>query len=477
MIAIDENSKTFQREVIIFLISKLIETNLNQQLNRDQILSDINNFLNKNNIYDIEGLLSKSSDISKILRVPAGALNSYISKNVFKAIQYLKKEKETINLYLSDEKNSILKVLKHFFLYDLSNSNFICDNDKYVLVQPNKKILENTRDIIETTKNQESPVDSKKSSDVKQKTLPKTEEISIIQEIIQKFSNLKFDKDLSTKIEELDDSSISKVDTVEKEEEDIQGLDVSTEQIISDKKPQAIKSSKIESISIITELLQTFSELFPIKNDLQMLVNKEEDSKPLIHFEIDQEEPENDLNLNQEDITIIPFTISDYMDVRKEIQKFKTNQDMSGYQQFISSSNQAVKSCIALMNIQKKENEPAFNLKSELQKVSIKLNVSVGSLLEFYQRIKRYNVCIGAIKQASDYLQKASPHLYKSFLEIKEPFLDFLSELNPANDEDFHTQNLQKKLKILLLPVHDVNLRNKLSVFLEHLIQKMIKLL
>ncbi len=476
MIAIDENSKTFQREVIVFLISKLIETNLNQQLDRVQVLSDINNFLNKNNINDIEGLLSKSSDVSKILRIPPTAFNSYISKNAFKVIQYLKKEKETINLYLTDEKNSILKLLINFFSYDLSNSYFTYDNDKFVLVQPTKRILENTRDTIEISKNQQSSVDSKKISDVKQKLLPKTEEISIIQEILEKFSNLKFEKDLSSKLEQVDVRLIPKVDIIS-EEEDIKGQSITTEQNISDKKIQKDKLFKIETISIITELLQNFKELFPVEKDLQVILNKEEDSKPKIHFEINEDESEKDLDHNKDDIVIIPFTISDYIGVRKEIQKFKTNQDMIGYQQFLTSSNQGIKASIALMNIQKKENEPAFNLKSELQKVSIKLNVSLGSLFEFYQRLKRYNVYIGAVKQASDYLQKVNPHLYKSFLEIKEPFLDFLSELNPTNEEEFNTQNIQKKLKILLLSIQNENLRNKLSVFLEHLIQKISKLL
>ncbi len=473
MLVIDENSKTFQREVIFFLISKLLESSVNNPTNREQILNEINQYLEKNDIYDVEKLLSKSSEISKILRVSSNAFSAYVSKNVFKVIQYLKKEKETINLYISDEKNSFLNLLKILFPSDLSNSYFTLDNEKYVLVLPKKRILENTHEKVEPTDHQKPQAILKESAETKQK--PSLEaEVSIIQEILQKFSNLKFREDLTAKLMELDKVNVSLVSTKEKEDNEEKafsnGLKINNEKIS--------KSTPIieESLSIIQELLEIFSEIFPIKKDLQNLLKKEE-QQSIQYIEPSEDNKPKDL---QEESTVsfipIPFTISDYLELRKKIQHFKTNQDIANYQNFVASSSQSVKACIALMNIQKKENEPAFDLKIEIQKASLKLNIPYNSLLEFYQRLKKYNVCLGAIKQAGDYLQKTHPDLYKAFIEIKEPLLDFLSQLEPSND-DFETDTLQKKLKILLLSIQEESTRNKINNFLVHLTQKMLKLL
>ena len=442
MLSVDEQSKSFQREVIDTLLKKLLDSLKIDPSNKSELYNQLTNYLDNHQIYSIDSLIQNSSQVARILRINPQSLNEIIQKNYFKIVQQLKKQKESFNLFLKDEKQNIIDIIiQHIFPSNLFDSYFKEENQLYVLYLPNQKIVERS---VSTLKESELTKQENKTQKTTQPQQPPKEEKSILKEILELFPNVQAIKNLAAEVESLE-AIVIKEEKQEKRQVHI------TQQKQSD------------SESILREILTNFSDLFPISKDLQKIIDQEEMAQQT-EIKSTSEQTEE----TQKDFIPIPFTIAEYVDLRKKLQQYKN--DPNAYANFIKTANQNQKSVIAILNIISRENDPNFLLENYLENVSIKLNASKESIRELYYRIKKYNMCIGFLKQAAEHLKKHEPKLHNYFLGIYEPLLDFISLLNGENQEQFLESNIDKNLKLLLISIIDENDRQKLLSFLKRFI-------
>ena len=442
MLSVDEQSKSFQREVIDTLLKKLLDSLKIDPSNKSELYNQLTNYLDNHQIYSIDSLIQNSSQVARILRINPQSLNEIIQKNYFKIVQQLKKQKESFNLFLKDEKQNIIDIIiQHIFPSNLFDSYFKEENQLYVLYLPNQKIVERS---VSTLKESELTKQENKTQKTTQPQQPLKEEKSILKEILELFPNVQTTKNLAAEVESLE-AIVIKEEKQEKRQVHI------TQQKQSD------------SESILREILTNFSDLFPISKDLQKIIDQEEMAQQT-EIKSTSEQTEE----TQKDFIPIPFTIAEYVDLRKKLQQYKN--DPNAYANFIKTANQNQKSVIAILNIISRENDPNFLLENYLENVSIKLNASKESIRELYYRIKKYNMCIGFLKQAAEHLKKHEPKLHNYFLGIYEPLLDFISLLNGENQEQFLESNIDKNLKLLLISIIDENDRHKLLSFLKRFI-------
>ena len=442
MLSVDEQSKSFQREVIDTLLKKLLDSLKIDPSNKSELYNQLTNYLDNHQIYSIDSLIQNSSQVARILRINPQSLNEIIQKNYFKIVQQLKKQKESFNLFLKDEKQNIIDIIiQHIFPSNLFDSYFKEENQLYVLYLPNQKIVERS---VSTLKESELTKQENKTQKTTQPQQPPKQEKSILKEILELFPNVQTTKNLAAEVESLE-AIVIKEEKQEKRQVHI------TQQKQSD------------SESILREILTNFSDLFPISKDLQKIIDQEEMAQQT-EIKSTSEQTEE----TQKDFIPIPFTIAEYVDLRKKLQQYKN--DPNAYANFIKTANQNQKSVIAILNIISRENDPNFLLENYLENVSIKLNASKESIRELYYRIKKYNMCIGFLKQAAEHLKKHEPKLHNYFLGIYEPLLDFISLLNGENQEQFLESNIDKNLKLLLISIIDENDRQKLLSFLKRFI-------
>jgi hypothetical protein len=442
VLSVDEQSKSFQREVIDTLLKKLIDSLKIDPSTKSELYNQLTNYLDNHQIYSIDSLIQNSSQVARILRINPQSLNEIIQKNYFKIVQQLKKQKESFNLFLKDEKQNIIDIItQHIFPSNLFDSYFKEENQLYILYLPNQKIVERS---VSTLKESELTKQENKTQKTTQPQQPLKEEKSILKEILELFPNVQTTKNLAAEVESLEAIVIKE----EKQEE---------------RQVHITQQKQSDSESILREILTNFSDLFPISKDLQKIIDREEmPQQTEIKSTSDQTEE------IQMDFIPIPFTIAEYVDLRKKLQQYKN--DPNAYSNFIKTANQNQKSVIAILNIISRENDPNFLLENYLENVSIKLNASKESIRELYYRIKKYNMCIGFLKQAAEHLKKHEPKLHNYFLGIYEPLLDFISLLNGENQEQFLESNIDKNLKLLLISIIDENDRQKLLSFLKRFI-------
>ena len=442
MLAVDEQSKSFQREVIDTLLKKLLDSLKIDPSNKSELYNQLTNYLDNHQIYSIDSLIQNSSQVARILRINPQSLNEIIQKNYFKIVQQLKKQKESFNLFLKDEKQNIIDIIiQHIFPSNLFDSYFKEENQLYVLYLPNQKIVERS---VSTLKESELTKQENKTQKTTQPQQPPKQEKSILKEILELFPNVQTTKNLAAEVESLEAIVIKE----EKQEE---------------RQVHITQQKQSDSESILREILTNFSDLFPISKDLQKIIDQEEMAQQT-EIKSTSEQTEE----TQKDFIPIPFTIAEYVDLRKKLQQYKN--DPNAYANFIKTANQNQKSVIAILNIISRENDPNFLLENYLENVSIKLNASKESIRELYYRIKKYNMCIGFLKQAAEHLKKHEPKLHNYFLGIYEPLLDFISLLNGENQEQFLESNIDKNLKLLLISIIDENDRQKLLSFLKRFI-------
>jgi len=442
VLAVDEQSKSFQREVIDTLLKKLLDSLKIDPSNKSELYNQLTNYLDNHQIYSIDSLIQNSSQVARILRINPQSLNEIIQKNYFKIVQQLKKQKESFNLFLKDEKQNIIDIIiQHIFPSNLFDSYFKEENQLYVLYLPNQKIVERS---VSTLKESELTKQENKTQKTTQPQQPPKEEKSILKEILELFPNVQTTKNLAAEVESTEAIIIKK----EKQEE---------------RQVHITQQKQSDSESILREILTNFSDLFPISKDLQKIIDQEEMAQQT-EIKSTSEQTEE----TQKDFIPIPFTIAEYVDLRKKLQQYKN--DPNAYANFIKTANQNQKSVIAILNIISRENDPNFLLENYLENVSIKLNASKESIRELYYRIKKYNMCIGFLKQAAEHLKKHEPKLHNYFLGIYEPLLDFISLLNGENQEQFLESNIDKNLKLLLISIIDENDRQKLLSFLKRFI-------
>ena len=442
MLSVDEQSKSFQREVIDTLLKKLLDSLKIDPSNKSELYNQLTNYLDNHQIYSIDSLIQNSSQVARILRINPQSLNEIIQKNYFKIVQQLKKQKESFNLFLKDEKQNIIDIIiQHIFPSNLFDSYFKEENQLYVLYLPNQKIVERS---VSTLKESELTKQENKTQKTTQPQQPPKQEKSILKEILELFPNVQTTKNLAAEVESLEAIVIKE----EKQEE---------------RQVHIIQQKQSDSESILREILTNFSDLFPISKDLQKIIDQEEMAQQT-EIKSTSEQTEE----TQKDFIPIPFTIAEYVDLRKKLQQYKN--DPNAYANFIKTANQNQKSVIAILNIISRENDPNFLLENYLENVSIKLNASKESIRELYYRIKKYNMCIGFLKQAAEHLKKHEPKLHNYFLGIYEPLLDFISLLNGENQEQFLESNIDKNLKLLLISIIDENDRQKLLSFLKRFI-------
>ncbi len=442
MLSVDEQSKSFQREVIDTLLKKLLDSLKIDPSNKSELYNQLTNYLDNHQIYSIDSLIQNSSQVARILRINPQSLNEIIQKNYFKIVQQLKKQKESFNLFLKDEKQNIIDIIiQHIFPSNLFDSYFKEENQLYVLYLPNQKIVERS---VSTLKESELTKQENKTQKTTQPQQPPKEEKSILKEILELFPNVQTTKNLAAEVESTEAIIIKK----EKQEE---------------RQVHITQQKQSDSESILREILTNFSDLFPISKDLQKIIDQEEMAQQT-EIKSTSEQTEE----TQKDFIPIPFTIAEYVDLRKKLQQYKN--DPNAYANFIKTANQNQKSVIAILNIISRENDPNFLLENYLENVSIKLNASKESIRELYYRIKKYNMCIGFLKQAAEHLKKHEPKLHNYFLGIYEPLLDFISLLNGENQEQFLESNIDKNLKLLLISIIDENDRQKLLSFLKRFI-------
>lgn len=442
MLAVDEQSKSFQREVIDTLLKKLLDSLKIDPSNKSELYNQLTNYLDNHQIYSIDSLIQNSSQVARILRINPQSLNEIIQKNYFKIVQQLKKQKESFNLFLKDEKQNIIDIItQHIFPSNLFDSYFKEENQLYVLYLPNQKIVERS---VSTLKESELTKQENKTQKTTQPQQPLKEEKSILKEILELFPNVQTTKNLAAEVESLEAIVIKE----EKQEE---------------RQVHITQQKQSDSESILREILTNFSDLFPISKDLQKIIDQEEMAQQTEIKSTSEQSEET-----QKDFIPIPFTIAEYVDLRKKLQQYKN--DPNAYANFIKTANQNQKSVIAILNIISRENDPNFLLENYLENVSIKLNASKESIRELYYRIKKYNMCIGFLKQAAEHLKKHEPKLHNYFLGIYEPLLDFISLLNGENQEQFLESNIDKNLKLLLISIIDENDRQKLLSFLKRFI-------
>jgi hypothetical protein len=442
VLSVDEQSKSFQREVIDTLLKKLLDSLKIDPSNKSELYNQLTNYLDNHQIYSIDSLIQNSSQVARILRINPQSLNEIIQKNYFKIVQQLKKQKESFNLFLKDEKQNIIDIItQHIFPSNLFDSYFKEENQLYVLYLPNQKIVERS---VSTLKESELAKQENKTQKTTQPQQPLKEEKSILKEILELFPNVQTTKNLAAEVESLEAIVIKE----EKQEE---------------RQVHITQQKQSDSESILREILTNFSDLFPISKDLQKIIDQEEMAQQT-EIKSTSEQTEE----TQKDFIPIPFTIAEYVDLRKKLQQYKN--DPNAYANFIKTANQNQKSVIAILNIISRENDPNFLLENYLENVSIKLNASKESIRELYYRIKKYNMCIGFLKQAAEHLKKHEPKLHNYFLGIYEPLLDFISLLNGENQEQFLESNIDKNLKLLLISIIDENDRQKLLSFLKRFI-------
>jgi hypothetical protein len=442
VLSVDEQSKSFQREVIDTLLKKLLDSLKIDPSNKSELYNQLTNYLDNHQIYSIDSLIQNSSQVARILRINPQSLNEIIQKNYFKIVQQLKKQKESFNLFLKDEKQNIIDIItQHIFPSNLFHSYFKEENQLYVLYLPNQKIVERS---VSTLKESELTKQENKTQKTTQPQQPLKEEKSILKEILELFPNVQTTKNLAAEVESLEAIVIKE----EKQEE---------------RQVHITQQKQSDSESILREILTNFSDLFPISKDLQKIIDQEEMAQQT-EIKSTSEQTEE----TQKDFIPIPFTIAEYVDLRKKLQQYKN--DPNAYANFIKTANQNQKSVIAILNIISRENDPNFLLENYLENVSIKLNASKESIRELYYRIKKYNMCIGFLKQAAEHLKKHEPKLHNYFLGIYEPLLDFISLLNGENQEQFLESNIDKNLKLLLISIIDENDRQKLLSFLKRFI-------
>ena len=445
MLTVDEQSKSFQREVIDSLLKKLLDSLKIDPSDKSELYNQLTNYLDNRQVYSIDSLIQNSSQVARILRINPQSLNEIIQKNYFKIVQQLKKQKESINLFLKDEKQNIIDIItQHIFSSNLFDSYFKEENQLYVLYLPNQKIFEKSDSTLKGAEANKQEDKIQKSTQPPQS--PK-EEKSILQEILELFPNVQTTMNLTAKIESLEANVLSPTEEKQDERQNI---------------PQ---QKQIDSESILKEILTNFSSLFPISKDLQKIVDV--DKEEMVQYTEIQDTSSQREEL-QKDFIPIPFTISEYVDLRKKLQQYKN--DPNAYANFIKMANQNQKSVIAILNIISRENDSHFLLENYLEHVSVKLNIPKEAVSELYYRIKKYNMCIGFLKQAAEHLKKHEPKLYNNFIRIYEPLLDFISLLNGENQEQFLESNIDKNLKLLLISIIDENDRQRLQSFLKKFI-------
>ncbi|GIX42803.1 MAG: hypothetical protein KatS3mg129_2536 [Leptospiraceae bacterium] len=453
MLAVDEHSPSFQKEAIEFLLKRILDSLKIDSSKKYNLFHQIRQYLDENHINSIESLLQNSYTIAQILHIKPESFNEVIQKNYFKIIQYLKKQKETYNIFLTDEKQNLIEIIsKYIFPADLSLAYFQQEDYYYVLNFPSKKIIDATVDsyknAIERQQNNENLQEKKVSNHII------SEEISIIQEILQKFPDIYVSKNLSLELDSVLNQNFT-MESAIKEKQDIKQINTS---IIDD------------NHSIIEEILNTFSDILPVSVDLQELINQEEIESNQINQSNDIKNKQGSFKNNL--VLKIPLSITEYLQIRKKLHYFKIQNDSIGYQNFLQNADEKIKSCIAILNILSNEKTPNFSLELSIDKIAQKVSYSKESLLELYYRIKKYNLCIGFVKQASEYLKNHDKKLYEYFVKIYEPLLDFISLLEKDNEDFFMEKNIDKNLKLLLISVQDENDRHKLHIFLKNFIYK-----
>ncbi len=435
------NNIEIQKEAFIFLIQKILESTRNPQ--REKILGELKVRL-FNADFSLDVIIKNSDYISKLLGISRTSFEDYLSKNFFKSLQYLKKQKESFGLSIKDEKTSIIQLIaQNFTKLDLSSGFFKHIDDAYILVYNNQEIPEIH------LQNQSLPqeIELSQKPSIEKTIQISEEEVSIIQEIINKFINqLKIPEQLLLKEEPQNDDDFS--------------IDIDDS---SPNEPETIRGE----MSIIEEIIIKFEDIIKANQDnIQKIREKmqEEEISDLDSIEI--LENKNDF---QKDFSRIPFTFSEYLELRNKIQYFQIHKKMNEYQNFIQSSREVIKAIIGILNILTKEKtDPDFNENLYLESLSEKLAFSIEELKDLYYRIKNYNLCLSYLKKIEISLKEQNQLFYQYFLNINSQIINFLSLYSENYDfESYINENIDFLLISIKNEDHKIKFKNYLEkVFL-----------
>ncbi|MFN3604005.1 MAG: hypothetical protein ACK4UJ_04775 [Leptonema sp. (in: bacteria)] len=453
MIKINENSEGFQKEVICYLFQKIFESFIKEPTQKKKCNSDFINLISKKKIVSVESLLSNLDFIIKEFSLPKNPVDEFIRKNYFKAIQIIKKQKEMLNTFLKTE-DSLKLLSREILAKDLSQGRFLVDTqDRYSLKLSNGIIPEIGFDR-KPMHTQFLKEKEDKTKEIEKKNSP-LEEISVLKELLTLFPEIEAKpKDILKNIFKFD------------------------YEVLEEKKSLIPKEKNInhtisEEVSILQEILDFFGLELKEKegrlNELHELIIKEDNSMIETNPLDSVSNHGNHLNTENQDFEKIPLEIGAYWDLRVKLQNFKLRNQIQEYQEFLNHSDNTIKTCIGILNIINKESQSQnFSKDNALQNLADHLNFSYESIQELYNRIKKYNTFLGYVKQGGQYLKEKNPKLYPFFLKIQTSLLeliDSLEEYSFLNNEEFK-QEIEKKIKILLLFIQEEEIRTNLMSFL-----------
>lgn len=451
MVVVDENAPSFQKEVIQFLFEKIFE-NIKDQEIRKIYRQELRQFLDENKIDNIESLLAKIVFIAKKFNLPSTTIEDFIRKNYFKATQIVKKQKELFNSLLKNESNFLKFLAQDLFNKNLSNAMFVFQNEeKYILKFPDKIISEINNENLE--KQKEVQLNNLKQQQKQNSLETYQEENSLLKEIIKLFP-------------EIEKKSKEKLKEIEKYD-----LPIENETNNKEKRETFLEVKNFEEkISVLKEISKQFENLLKEKEDhikqISTIIDKEESNFTQENEQRSMLDTQNSL---EEDFEKIPLEITEYLQLRTKLQYFKDHNQINEYNQFINSAKENIKATIGILNIINKENQQKDYLKDQsLEQLANKLNFQKKSVVDLYNRIKRYNFFISLIKQGNLYLKEKYPSLYNHYIEIQNSLLELLVELEEYENlsEEEWKLELEKKLKILLLFIKEEKLRSNIKNFL-----------
>lgn len=463
MILIDENSVNFQREVIVYLFQKIFENFIKDLNQRKKIHAELLQLIDSKKIYNVEDLLSQIDLIAKQFSLPKNFIDDFVRKNYFKATQIIKKQKELLNSFLKNDTNSLKLLSKEIFDNDLSTAKFLMNGEaKYILKLSDKTIQDGSSNSNDA---QTIPVNiQKKEEKPKKQDIPLEEENSILKEILSLYPDIEKSSKEAFK-------NIYKFDFVTTTQE-VQG---------GAAKEKTVKTIPVEEeLSILKEILDFYGVLLAEKkrriDQLERLLEQEEENSNIS----DSLETNSVESIKEENIEKIPMEISEYLELKIKLQNFKVNNQIKEYQEFLNQSPKHIKACVGILNIMNKEIQiQNFQKEKAFEKLSYSLQYSYESIHEFYNRIKTFNTYIHFVKQGAQYLKEKQPNLYPLFVQIQKPLLELMDIVltNFEMNEIEFKQELEKKIKILLLFIKEENTRTHLGNFLINFILKSRKVL
>ncbi len=457
MIHIDESSQTFQKETISYLFDRLLESFVKDPIQRKKNFAELLDFIDSKKLYSVDDLLSQIDQISKQFSVPKNIVDDFIRKNYFKATQIIKKQKELLNLFLKNDTNCLKVLSREVFNHDFSNAKFVFNQTYYVIKFPDKTISEKNSN--------SSVVETLHISTLQKKEQPKKQDQSSVEEV----SILKEILSLYPDIEKTSKDALKNIQMYHSLETSQENQRISVKEKTS--KPVFFK----EELSILKEILDEFGRLLVEKKNrieqLQLLLMKEE-SNYKVSFSYEASSVET---IQQTNIEKIPMEITEYVQLKIKLQNFKKNNQIKEYQDFLNRSSKHIKACVGILNIITKETQfQNFQKEEAFKKLSNTLQYSYESIFELYDRIKKFNTYIHFLQQAAQYLKEKEPKLYTLFVQIQKPLLELMEVMlndSEINEDEFKNE-LEKKIKILLLFIKEENISANLKNFLINFILK-----